>query len=116
MTRLIEIRAYRLLPGSWVEFRRLFLEEAIPLLDAAATDVVAFGRSPDEPEAAFLIRAFDDLADRSASEDAFYGSAAWRHGPREAILACIDSYMDTVLTVDEATVDGLRQTGIELRA
>lgn len=111
MTRLIEIRSYRLRPGAWPEFARLFREAALPLLQRWRADVVGFGRSPDDPDAAFLIRAFDDLADRERREAAFYGSDEWRKGPREAVLACIDTYVDAVLTLDEATVDGLRRIG-----
>ena len=110
--RLVEIRSYRLHPGTWPEFDRLFQAEALPMLRRAKIDVVAFGRSPDDPNAAFLIRAFADLPDRQAQEEAFYGSAAWRQGPREPILACIETLTDTVLTLDDATVDGLRTVGI----
>jgi len=81
------------------------------MLETAGIDVVAFGGSPDEPDSAFLIRAFADLADRAAREDAFYGSEAWRAGPRERILACIELYTDTLLTLDVATVAGLRTVG-----
>lgn len=108
MTRLVEIRAYRLKPGAWPEFERLFREESMPMLERWQADVVAFDRSHDDPDAAFLIRAFDDLADRDQRETAFYGSDEWRSGPREAVLACIDTYIDTVLTLDESTVEGLR--------
>ena len=115
MTRLIEVRSYRLKPGALPELERLFHKEALPLLQARGIDVVAFGASPDDPDAAFLIRAFDDLADRDRREAGLYGSAEWRAGPRESVLACIDLYTDTLLTVDEATVEGLRRVGLEPR-
>jgi hypothetical protein len=54
------------------------------------------------------MRAYDDLDHRQSSEDAFYGSDEWRSGPREPILALIESYTDVVLELDEATIDGLR--------
>lgn len=111
-TRLVEIRSYRLRPGAYPEFARLFHAAALPLLDDRGLDVVAFGRSLDDPDAAFLIRAFADLEERRVTEDAFYGTDAWRSGPREAILACIETYTDTVLDLDEATVAGLRRIGI----
>jgi hypothetical protein len=107
-TKLVEIRSYRLRPGTWTKFERLFRDEALPLLAASGIDVVGFGRSPDDPNAAFLIRAFADLIEREAQEADFYGGEAWRTGPREAILACIETYIDTVLTLDVATIDGLR--------
>ena len=109
---LVEIRSYRLLPGTRPEFVRLFHAEALPMLRRRGVDVVAFGGSPDDPDAAFLIRAFADLDDRTRSEDDFYRRDEWRSGPREPILACIETYTDTVLTVDDATVEGLRRVGI----
>ena len=116
MTRLVEIRSYRLKSGTRPEFARVFHEEALPLLQARRIDVVAFGGSPDDPDAAFLIRAFDDLADRERREADFYGSAEWREGPREAVLDCFEVYTDTVITVDDATVQGLRRVGLGVPA
>jgi hypothetical protein len=55
----------------------------------------------------------DPRLHRGAHEDAFYGSAAWREGPREAVLACIETDTDSVLTLDDATIDGLRRVGID---
>ncbi|MBA2700365.1 MAG: NIPSNAP family protein [Chloroflexi bacterium] len=109
MGRIVEIRTYRLKPGAADEYDRLFVEAAAPLLESAAIDVVAHGPSLGDPDGYVLIRAFDDLGQRDRSEAAFYGSEAWRAGPREQILALIDSYLDVVLELDEATIDGLRQ-------
>ena len=49
------------------------------------------------------------LADREQSEDGFYGSEEWRKGPREAILADIESYTTIVIPMDVATLDRLRR-------
>ena len=48
------------------------------------------------------------LADRQQSQDRFYGSDEWKLGPREPILALIDTYTSVVLELDEAVVGGLR--------
>jgi hypothetical protein len=108
MTRVVEIRSYRLKPGTQEEYDLLFREEALPLLEAAGVDVVRAGRSLDDPNGYHLIRSFADLDDRERREAAFYGSDAWRRGPREAVLACIDTYVDTVIELDDAAVDALR--------
>jgi hypothetical protein len=42
-------------------------------------------------------------------EDAYYASDDWRKGPREAILALIENYMDIVVELDDVTVQGLRR-------
>jgi hypothetical protein len=107
-TRIVEIRAYNLKPGMHDRFRRLFHEQAFPMLQRAQIDVVAFGRSMHDQDAWYLMRAFSSVAERQASEDAFYGSREWVEGPRAAVLDCIDSYTTLVVELDGATIEGLR--------
>jgi hypothetical protein len=87
---VVEIRSYRLQPATRDEYDRLFLEEALPLLRQFGIDVVAAGPSIGDPNSYFLIRAFDDLADRERLEDQFYSSPGWRQGPREAVISKIE--------------------------
>jgi hypothetical protein len=109
MTRVVEIRTYTLHQGSAGEYDRLFRDVALPMLERRGIDVVAAGPSLGDAKGYYLIRAFDDLDHRQRSEDDFYGSAEWRQGPREPILALIESYADLVLVLDEPTIDGLRR-------
>jgi hypothetical protein len=109
MTHLVEIRSYNLKPQTREQFHRLFLEEAMPLLQRWNVDVVGHGPSLHDENSYYLMRRFDSLADRAKSEDAFYGSKEWRQGPREAILACIGNYTEIVLELDDATIQGLRR-------
>jgi hypothetical protein len=108
--RVVELRTYRLLPGTRAEYDRLFREEALPMLRRFEIDVVAAGASLDDPNGYFLIRSFADLAERDRLEDRFYASREWREGPREAVLEKIDTYLDAVVELDEATIDGLRRS------
>jgi hypothetical protein len=55
-----------------------------------------------------LIRAYADVPERQASQEAFYGSSEWRQGPRESVLAAIASYTSAVVTLSEETLAGLR--------
>jgi hypothetical protein len=109
MQRLIEIRSYKLKPGAAAEFDRLIRGMALPMLRAAGMEVVACGASTHEADTYFLVRAYADLADLNRQQDAFYGSAAWRQGPREAVLACIDHFLNTVLWLSPEGVDDLRR-------
>lgn len=106
--RAVEIRSYTLHPGMRPMFDALMRGQALPLLRAFGVDVVACGPSPHDEDSYYLIRAWHDLAEREASQDAFYGSEAWRHGPREAILALIAHHVSVVLLLDDATIDGMR--------
>lgn len=109
MNHVIEIRSYTLKPGGRDEFHRLFLEEAFPLLKRWNVDVVAYGPSLHDENSYYLIRRFDSLADREQKENYFYGSHEWRQGPREAVLALIETYTEAVLELDGDTVQGLRK-------
>ncbi len=109
MNHFVEIRSYTLKPGTRDEFHRLFLEAAMPLLKRWNVDIVAYGPSLHDENSYYLMRRFDSLAQRDDSENAFYGSDEWRQGPREAILACIETYSEVVLELDDVTVQGLRK-------
>ncbi len=95
----LEIRTYRLKPGMLTEFVRLMGEEAVPLMAKQGITVVDYGASAvddDGHEYAYLTRAFASLAERESQEEAFYAGDVWRHGPREAVIACIASYHTVV--------------------
>jgi len=109
MSRLIEIRSYNLKPGTRARFHTLVTEQSLPMLQRWNVDVVAFGPSAHDECSYYLIRAYASLEDRQRSQDAFYGSDEWRHGPRDAILACIESDTSIVLPIAEPTLQGLRQ-------
>ena len=108
MKILVEIRSYNLKPGTRDEFHRLVLEKSMPMLKRWKVDVVAFGPSRHDSDSYYLIRAYDSLEQRQASQDAFYGSDEWRQGPRDAIVELIESYTTIAIEMEETTVDALR--------
>ena len=111
---ILELRTYRLRPGTTDAFVRLMTGEAARLLEQHEIRVVASGASlvPEEPglEEAYLVRAFASLEERERQETAFYGSPEWVDGPRQAVLACIESYHTVVLEVPEAAVVALERS------
>ena len=109
MSWVIEIRSYNLKPGTRAQYHALVETQAMPLLKRWQMDVVAYGASLGDEDLYYLIRAFASVDDLEAQEDAFYGSAEWREGPREAILALIEHYTSIVIAVDEITLQGLRR-------
>ena len=108
MARSLEIRSYNLKPGTRPEFHRRMTTEGVPMLRRWEVDVVACGPSPHDETSYYLLRAYSSLTAREESQKAFYGSAEWREGPRDGIVACIESYASIVLEVDEDTLAGLR--------
>jgi ketosteroid isomerase-like protein len=107
--RVVEFRSYNLKPGTRDRFQQLFLEKAYPMLRRVRIDVVGYGPSIHDEDSWFLMRSFESIDDRQKSEDAFYGSAEWRNGPRDAILEHIESYTTIVVELDDATISGLRK-------
>jgi hypothetical protein len=108
-SRIVEIRSYNLKPGTRERFHQRFEQEALPMLRRWKIDVVAYGPSLHDSDSYFLMRAYSSIEGRQRSEDAFYGSDEWRKGPREAVLADIDSYTTIVIELDDATLQGLRR-------
>ncbi len=109
MKRLIEIRSYKLNPGTADGFHAAVFSTAVPMLRRWGTDVVAFGPG-HEPDTYVLVRAYDNLADLNQRQDAFYGSDEWRDGPREPIVSRIESYLSTVLYLSPESIDDLRRS------
>jgi len=109
MKRYVEVRSYNLKPGRREEFHRLVLDRSMPLVRKWKVDVVDFGPSLHDEDSYYLIRAYGSLAERASSHEAFYASPEWRQGPREAILALIESDTSVVLELEETTVDLLRR-------
>ena len=106
--RLVEIRAYRLKPGTRDDFHTAVTRQALPMVRAYGMDVVAHGPVANDDNGYFLVRSFATLDELKAQEDGFYGSAAWREGPREALVSRIDTYVDTLLWLSPAAIDDLR--------
>lgn len=106
----LEIRVYTLSAGTRDRFHETVEREAMPLLQEAGIEVVAYGPSAHDEVSYYLVRVFRDLADRARSEDAFYGSAAWQRGPRATIMSAIEHYSTMVVHVSPETVRSLRES------
>jgi hypothetical protein len=108
--RVLEIRSYTLKSGVRDDFHTLFIRDVLPLLQRWKVDVVAYGPSLHDRDSYFLMRGFASVEEREESEALFYGSAEWRNGPREAVLAAIESYTTAVIQLDASVVEGLRRS------
>ena len=110
MSRVVEFRSYNLRPGTGARFHALVTEKSLPLLAKWSVDVLAAGPSLHHGDCYFLIRAYDSLDHRQQSQDQFYSSADWRQGPREDIVALIESDTSVVLELTDASVAALRKS------
>ncbi len=109
MRRMVEFHAYNLKQGNRDEFHRLVSEVSFPLMLQWSVDVIDFGPSLHDENSYYLIRAYASLNERQSSQDAFYGSPDWRQGPREDIVALIESDTSVVIEMESAVVNALRK-------
>lgn len=105
--KLVEIRTYKLKPGTAERFVSAF-HDALPLVRASGMDVVAFGRSNHEHESFYLVRAYENLDQLKVQQDAFYSSDVWRQGPRAPLVSCLEDYLNTLLWLSDQSVEDLR--------
>jgi len=110
MKRLVEIRSYKLKPASGARFHELVTNQSMPLLRERGMEVVAFGPSLHDPDAYFLMRAYDSLEHLRSAQEAFYSSDAWRKGPRQSIVELIESDWNVVLWLTPRAVAALRES------
>lgn len=108
---ILEIRTYRLKPGTQDEFVEIMRTQGVPLLVKHGIRVVDYGASlvreqPDWEEA-YIMRAFPTLQAHQEQEEAFYSSTEWHEGPRDAVLSRIESYHTIVIEASEETIQSL---------
>lgn len=106
--RLLEIRTYRLKPGTLEAFHEAMHTRAVPMLRARGMDVVSYGRGDHEEESYHLVRAYASREALEAEQSAFYGSTEWREGPRAALVDRIETYLNTLLWASGEAVDSMR--------
>jgi hypothetical protein len=92
MTAVLEIRTYKLVPGTRDAFDDMVRERSLPMLERFGIRVVAYGPSSDGDDHYYLIRAFRSADEREEQLEAFYGSEEWRENHRDAVLALIETY------------------------
>jgi hypothetical protein len=100
----VEITVYRLAAGSGSVFHEIMLRESLPLHRSAGIRVIDSRPSVTDTDCYCLVRAFDSLTEVRESQEVFYASAAWRDGPRERIVACIEATSKVVLEMSESQV------------
>ena len=110
--RIVEFLLYTLKKDSGAEFHRIMQEVSIPLHRAAGMDVVAYGQSIHDSDSYHLIRAYDSLIHLADSQESFYQSSDWRHGPREEIISRSEISVKSVVHLSDEAINGLRSTSV----
>lgn len=107
--RLLEIRTYRLKPGTMQGFQDAMRDVVVPMLLRHGMDVVAHGRSDHETQTCYLVRAYRSRSALESEQSAFYSSDTWTQGPRALLVNRIESYVNTLLWCSEEGVEAMRK-------
>lgn len=102
---LLEMRLFRLRPGTRAEFDRISRDETIPLMRKLGITVLAHGPSNNE-NGYFLLRAFPSEAERVELSQSLYATEEWVTKYDAPVMAMIDDYDTAVMPVAQ---DAVRQ-------
>lgn len=97
---IIDLRVYKLKPGSNHAFAKRFRELIGPMLKRHGISVVRFGQSLIDPDSFCLIRSFQSIEERERKLAGFYGSEEWLEQHEDAVMAMIASYNVCVMDRD----------------
>jgi hypothetical protein len=101
---ITEIRTYKLKKDFSEIFLKIFTEQSLPMLKRWNVNVVDFGFSIIDDESFYLIRTYDNVAQRKRSQEDFYGSEEWINGPNESLMNCIETYNTVVIENEKLSV------------
>lgn len=97
MNQVVEILQYRLQAGSGERFHHIMQHDSVPLHREAGITVLEYGISLHDPDAYYLLRRFEGMAEMEQVLHDFYLSPAWLTGPRTEIVALIEESNRVVL-------------------
>lgn len=112
MSQLVEILLYKLRVGTGAAFHQIMHDVSVPLHQEHGIDVIWYGPSADDPDGYGLMRVFADLETYKQSLAVFYETEAWRLGPRDSIIDCIETSTKIVAPMDAGTIAKLWAEGV----
>jgi len=99
MSRVVEMRTYRLKPGKREEFLRIFRAKSVPAHEEIGMKIVGPFLSVEDADTFFFMRVFPDLASRDGMKERFYEGPLWKNELEQILMPMIDRY-DAVLVED----------------
>lgn len=97
MNDVLELRLYRLRPGTRERFHEIFVTGALPMLARFGVTVVDYGPSMLDDTGYFLVRAFPSAEARAEALERFYGSEEWLSTYDAEVMSMIEDYLTVVL-------------------
>jgi heme-degrading monooxygenase HmoA len=102
-TMIVEMRTYKLKPGTRSEFLEIFRTRSAPAHAEIGMKILGPFLSLEDPDTFFFMRGFPDLASRDPMKEKFYEGELWKNELEAVLMPMIEKY--EVVLVDDP--DGL---------
>ena len=96
---IIEMRTYKLKPGTRERFLEVFRTRSIPAHAEIGMKILGPFLSVEDADTFFFMRGFPDLASREPMKAQFYEGALWKNELENLLMPMIERY-DVVLVDD----------------
>ncbi len=96
---IVEMRTYKLKPGTRAEFVETFRSRSIPAHEEIGMKILGPFLSIEDPDTFFFMRGFPDLASREPMKAKFYEGELWKNELEKVVMPMIEKY-DVVLVDD----------------
>jgi NIPSNAP len=96
---IVEMRTYKLQPGTRSRFLKIFRSESMPAHAEIGMKILGPFESIEDPDTFFFMRGFPDLASREPMKAKFYEGDLWKGKLESVLMPMIEKY-DVVLVDD----------------
>lgn len=104
---LLEMRFFKVRPGTRAEFDRISREGTIPMMRRYGIHVVDFGPMLNDEDGYYLLRAFRSEEDRVEKSQAIYATTEWEENYDAPVTAMIEDYRTAVFPATHALAPAL---------
>jgi hypothetical protein len=97
---LLEMRLFKLRPGTRAEFHRISDEGTIPMMRRIGIDVLAYGPTLNDDDGYLLMRGFASEEQRVRLSQELYASEEWAQNYEEPVMSMIEAYHTAVIPAE----------------
>jgi hypothetical protein len=97
---IVEMRTYKLRPGTRTRFLEIFRSKSIPKHVQLGMKIMGPFLSIEDPDTFFFMRGFPDLSSREFMKAQFYEGDLWKRELESVLMPMIDKY--EVVLVDDS--------------
>jgi NIPSNAP len=96
---IVEMRTYKLKPGTRDRFLEIFRSKSIPMHVQLGMKIVGPFVSIEDPDVFFFMRGFPDLASREPMKAQFYEGDLWKRELESVLMPMLEEFK--VVVVDD---------------